>query len=87
MTQGAAHWLCHEGISAARLRVVYKGRSAREQRNHPIECYWRAVPAGGILYETTLVPISAIPSRLMLELTGASSGDMRLSDHAARSMI
>ena len=59
MTQGAAHWLCHEGISAARLRVVYKGRSAREQRNHPIECYWRAVPAGGILYETTLVPISA----------------------------
>src|SRR3984885_10450010 len=28
MTQGAAHWLCHEGISAARLRVVYKGRPA-----------------------------------------------------------
>ena len=28
MTQEAAHWLCHEGISAARLRVVYKGRSA-----------------------------------------------------------
>ena len=28
-----------------------------------------------------------IPSRLVLELTGASSGDMRLSDHAARSMI
>ena len=28
MTQGAAHWLSHEGISAARLRVVYKGRSA-----------------------------------------------------------
>jgi hypothetical protein len=27
------------------------------------------------------------PSRFMLELTGASSGDMRLSDHAARSMI
>jgi DNA-binding CsgD family transcriptional regulator len=27
MTQGAAHWLCHEGISAARLRV-YKGRPA-----------------------------------------------------------
>ena len=26
MTQGAAHWLSHEGISAARLRVVYKGR-------------------------------------------------------------
>ena len=30
---------------------------------------------------------SAAPSRFMLELTGASSGDMRLSDHAARSMI
>jgi hypothetical protein len=28
MTQGAAHWLCHEGISAARLRVVYQGRPA-----------------------------------------------------------
>jgi hypothetical protein len=28
MTRGAAHWLCHEGISAARLRVVYKGRPA-----------------------------------------------------------
>jgi DNA invertase Pin-like site-specific DNA recombinase len=28
MTQEAAHWLSHEGISAARLRVVYKGRSA-----------------------------------------------------------
>jgi hypothetical protein len=26
-------------------------------------------------------------SRFMLELSGASSGDMRLSDHAARSMI
>ena len=30
---------------------------------------------------------AAVPSRFMLELTGASSGDMRLSDHAARSMI
>jgi hypothetical protein len=28
MTQEAAHWLCQEGISAARLRVVYKGRPA-----------------------------------------------------------
>ena len=28
MTQAAAHWLCHEGISAARLRSVYKGRPA-----------------------------------------------------------
>ena len=28
MTQGAAHWLCHEAISAARRRVVYKGRPA-----------------------------------------------------------
>ncbi len=28
MTQGAAHWLCHVGISAARPRVVYKGRPA-----------------------------------------------------------
>jgi uncharacterized protein (DUF2236 family) len=28
-----------------------------------------------------------VPSRLVLELGGASSGDMRLSDHAARSMI
>jgi DNA invertase Pin-like site-specific DNA recombinase len=28
VTQEAAHWLCHEGISAARLRVVYKGRPA-----------------------------------------------------------
>ncbi len=28
MTQAAAHWLCHEGISAARFRVVYKGRPA-----------------------------------------------------------
>jgi transposase len=27
-----------------------------------------------------------VPSRFILELTGASSGDMRLSDHAARSM-
>ena len=28
MTHAAAHWLCHEGISAARLRVVYRGRPA-----------------------------------------------------------
>ena len=28
MTQGAAHWLCHEGISAAKRRVVHKGRPA-----------------------------------------------------------
>ncbi len=28
MTQGAAHWLSHEGISASRLRSVYKGRPA-----------------------------------------------------------
>ena len=28
MTHGAAHWLCHEGISAARLRGVYKSRPA-----------------------------------------------------------
>jgi hypothetical protein len=34
------------------------------------------------------IPIfTQVPSRFMLELTGASSGDMRLSDHAARSMI
>ena len=31
--------------------------------------------------------LGLVPSRFMLELTGASSGDMRLSDHAARSMI
>ena len=31
--------------------------------------------------------MTKVPSRFMLELTGASSGDMRLSDHAARSMI
>ena len=31
--------------------------------------------------------VAEVPSRFMLELTGASSGDMRLSDHAARSMI
>jgi DNA invertase Pin-like site-specific DNA recombinase len=28
MTRRAAHWLCHEGISAAGLRGVYKGRPA-----------------------------------------------------------
>ena len=28
-----------------------------------------------------------VPSRLVLELGGASLGDMRLSDHAARSMM
>ena len=28
MTQAAAHWLCHDGISAARPRVVYRGRPA-----------------------------------------------------------
>ena len=28
MTQAAACWLLHEGISAARPRVVYKGRPA-----------------------------------------------------------
>ncbi len=32
-------------------------------------------------------PGSGVPSRLVLELSGASSGEMRLSDHAARSMI
>jgi transposase len=30
---------------------------------------------------------AAVPSRHVLELADASSGDMRLSDHAARSMI
>ena len=33
------------------------------------------------------VELWKVPSRLVLELGGASSGDMRLSDHAARSMI
>jgi hypothetical protein len=28
-----------------------------------------------------------VPSRLVLELVSASSGGMRLSDHAARSMV
>jgi DNA invertase Pin-like site-specific DNA recombinase len=28
MNQGATHWLCHEAISAARLKVVRKGRPA-----------------------------------------------------------
>ena len=28
MNQAAAHWLCHEAISAASLRVVHKGRPA-----------------------------------------------------------
>jgi DNA invertase Pin-like site-specific DNA recombinase len=28
MTQAAAHWLWHEGISATRLRGVHKGRPA-----------------------------------------------------------
>ena len=35
----------------------------------------------------SVVVLSQVPSRFLLELTGASSGDMRLSDHAARSMI
>ena len=39
-----------------------------------------------VIKETYEAP-KEIPSRFMLELTGASSGDMRLSDHAARSMI
>jgi hypothetical protein len=30
---------------------------------------------------------AAVPSRDVLELADASSGDMRLTDHAARSMI
>ena len=33
------------------------------------------------------IALNRVPSRFMLELTGASSGDMRLSDHAARSMV
>ena len=37
-------------------------------------------------FSVSAVP-GMVPSRLVLELTGASSGDMRLSDHAARSMI
>jgi hypothetical protein len=32
------------------------------------ECYWRAVPAGGILYETTLVPVSAEQSEKLNEI-------------------
>src|SRR5208282_4925702 len=32
-------------------------------------------------------PLSSVPSRFVLEFADASSGDMRLSDHAARSMI
>jgi type III restriction enzyme len=42
---------------------------------------------GGPLERSLFSPIYEVPSRFMLELTGASSGDMRLSDHAARSMI
>jgi predicted ATPase len=34
-----------------------------------------------------LLAFLAVPSRHVLELADASSGDMRLSDHAARSMI
>ena len=32
------------------------------------ECYWRAVPAGGILLKTTLVPVSAEQSDKLNEI-------------------
>ena len=32
MTQGAAHWLCHEGISAARLRAEGLGATEIAKR-------------------------------------------------------
>ncbi|HTR11786.1 MAG TPA: hypothetical protein VMI72_00680, partial [Roseiarcus sp.] len=35
------------------------------------ECYWRAVPAGGVLYETTLVPLSAEQSDKLDEIPAA----------------
>lgn len=43
--------------------------------------------ARGLIQNEQLGVRDQVPSRLVLELTGASSGDMRLSDHAARSMI
>ena len=39
------------------------------------------------LFEDTPAVTTTVPSRLVLELGGASLGCMRLSDHAARSMI
>jgi|HubBroStandDraft_5_1064220.scaffolds.fasta_scaffold715946_2 hypothetical protein len=47
------------------------------------EAMARSVIEGGL----SKAPAAPAPSRFLLELTGASSGDMRLSDHAARSMI
>src|ERR1700722_4774806 len=42
--------------------------------------------SGGSIIDSGVGDTLTVPSRFMLELTGASSGDMRLSDHAARSM-
>jgi hypothetical protein len=35
------------------------------------ECYWRAMPAGGILYKTTPVPVSAERSDKLNEIPAA----------------
>jgi hypothetical protein len=82
-----AVWVMATGVTNVRAPIVLDTSQSD----------WPSPSADGIIcinmihispWEATLGLIKgAVPSRLMLELTGASSGDMRLSDHAARSMI
>ena len=68
------------------------GRRCDRERRRAVRrpaavAHWSAFQGGGETAIRRRPCHGGVPSRHVLELADASSGDMRLSDHAARSMI
>ena len=85
LTAGQAH----DGRSAAdMLDGLGEGQILLADRGYDSDALRRRLERQGAWGNIKPMPGRVeVPSRLVLELVGASSGDMRLSDHAARSMI
>jgi hypothetical protein len=75
-------WALTQNNIGDALETLGEWESGTERLNETVAAYRLALEERTRDRATTVVP-----SRLVLELGGASSGDMRLSDHAARSMI
>jgi hypothetical protein len=79
-SQESEDWSAQREEEAAAKRVAefaqdwgfpFLHRGPRPPSWNKDECYWRAVPAGGILYETTPIPISAEQSDKLDEIPAA----------------
>ena len=68
-------------------QILHRSATTTEAVRRAIHHSQESLRALAKRYGVNPKTVAKVPSRFMLELTGASSGDMRLSDHAARSMI